>query len=132
MERFWNKVDKTDTCWNWRPGSERYGRLKRTGSRQNVLAHRLSWEMHNGEIPEGLEVGHRCDNTRCVNPDHLFLCTHAENMADMANKGRARPGQHPGPKFNRDEIKAYKQQGVLSRDIALFMGCSLRTVTGVQ
>lgn len=67
--------------------SHRYGRFTQSGVKQ--LAHRVAFERANGPIPDGLMVLHRCDNTLCCNPGHLFLGTHADNMADMRSKGRA-------------------------------------------
>ena len=63
-----------------------YGTINDTYSK---YAHRVSWELYRGVIPDGHHVLHRCDNTACVNPDHLFLGTHRDNMTDMHKKGRA-------------------------------------------
>lgn len=60
------------------------------------LAHRVCWEAHNGPIPAGMLVLHRCDNPACINPDHLWLGTNDDNMADMQAKGRARNGTMAG------------------------------------
>jgi len=76
-------------CWLW------MGMLKDTGyghfcfKQKTVRAHRASWEIYNGAIPDGLHVLHRCDNRSCVNPEHLFLGTHQDNMRDCHEKGRA-------------------------------------------
>lgn len=67
-----------------------YGRIKADGERKEVLAHRASWQVHKGAIPDGMCVLHRCDNPPCINPDHLFLGTFADNYLDMVSKGRAR------------------------------------------
>lgn len=94
-ERFWDKVNK-DTesgCWEWRSSirGNGYGafftHLQPEG-RKCHGAHRYSWELVNGAIPEGLWVLHKCDNRICVNPDHLFLGDRTDNMRDCAAKGR--------------------------------------------
>lgn len=77
-------------CWLWF-GMEQQGR--RYGlfcwKQKTVKAHRAAWSIYRGDIPDGLHVLHRCDNPPCVNPDHLFLGTHQDNMRDCSEKGRA-------------------------------------------
>lgn len=88
-QRFWTKVKKTNGCWLWTGQIDHhgYGRI-RLDQQIKLLASRVSWEIHNGKILDGLLVLHKCDNPSCVNPDHLFLGTHKDNVADMIAKGR--------------------------------------------
>ena len=90
-ERFWDKVRITPGCWEWEGYKERagYGRVG-WGSKKNnkMLTHRGSWILTHGDIPDGMCVMHKCDNPGCVNPGHLQLGTHQENMADRDRKGR--------------------------------------------
>lgn len=104
LDRFKSKyrVDEATGCWLWTastvpsprgPGFER-GQFSIAG--KPILAHRASYLMFKGEIPEGLEVCHRCDVPRCVNPDHLFVGTRSDNMQDMLAKGRSNAQRNPG------------------------------------
>jgi hypothetical protein len=87
-DRFWPKVKKGENCWEWQGClSSGYGCLS-LGKGRSERAHRLSWELHFGPIPDGLFVCHHCDNPPCVRPDHLFLGTVVHNSNDMIRKGR--------------------------------------------
>lgn len=91
---FWSHVDKAGECWLWtaRIGTTGYGAVSvlRNGFHRTFKAHRVAWELENGPIPEGKFLCHHCDNPPCVNPTHMFIGSHNDNMADAKAKGRMR------------------------------------------
>ena len=88
MDRFFQKIEKTTSCWFWLSGKDKDGYGKFFLSGKTLQAHRVSWSMHNGVIPTGMSVLHRCDNPPCVNPEHLFVGTCVDNVKDRDAKGR--------------------------------------------
>ncbi len=90
IESFWAKVEKgePDQCWNWKSGTNNSGYGQFCQAAVKRWAHRFSYELHHGDVPEGLDVMHSCDNRRCCNPAHLTVGTRSENMVDAYKKGR--------------------------------------------
>jgi hypothetical protein len=87
-ERFWSKVDKTGDCWIWKGTKTRAGYGVKIINHKAYYVHRLMWGSLNGEIPNGMEICHRCDNPPCIRPEHLFLGSQADNTRDAIKKGR--------------------------------------------
>lgn len=113
-QRFWPKVKKTPTCWIWTGSKNRLGygdiRIQNTTLRKRYKAHRLSYILNKGEIPGGLFVCHSCDNPSCVNPNHLWLGTMQDNMADMVKKGRQNKGERNGhAKLSNKQAREIRQ-----------------------
>lgn len=92
IAKFWARVTKTDGCWihSGPLHVPRWGYPQvRMPTGKMGRSHRMSWELHHGPVTNGLWVLHRCHNSRCVNPDHLYLGDHKQNMDDMARAKRS-------------------------------------------
>ena len=114
VDRFQAKyrVNRDSGCWEWTAAlaGKGYGQIKVPGERRQMYAHRLSYLIRWGEIPKGKDVLHRCDNPRCVNPDHLFVGTSQDNHDDMKAKGRSTYGERNAQAILTEaDIRAIRQ-----------------------
>lgn len=99
IDSFNSKIDKSSSCWNWHKDNRGYGRVSMR-SVASLLAHVVSYLLHRDVIPDGLHVLHSCDNRSCVNPNHLWLGTHIQNMRDRDSKGRGAIPNRKGVQVN--------------------------------
>lgn len=128
-----------DECWPWLGSKDAhgYGQLNALRERGKMIkAHRMQWEDTLGPIPTGKEVCHRCDNPSCINPGHLFLAAHAENMSDMKEKGR-RKGRAAGEANGRSKlttalVAAIRQRDGSNAEVAADFGISTRHVFRIR
>lgn len=145
-DRFWSKTDKNgpimpgmaSRCWMWTSGSDRYGYGRFSIGGIKYKSHRIAWLITNGAIPEstdhhGICVCHRCDNRICVNPDHLFLGTNADNIRDRDSKGRISRGDaHYAAKLRSSDILSIRSRYSVGRitmmSLALEFGVSSQTI----
>lgn len=147
LERFEAKFipEPNCGCWIWTASLHRdgYGQLMLTispGRKQIVKANRLSWRLYRGEVPDALDVLHTCDQRWCVNPEHLYLGTHPENMADMVRRGRASrsgPGQGIGmaltwTRLTDEAVREIRADIRLHRVIAADYGVKREYVTMIK
>ena len=128
-------VDKETGCWNWSgcTNSKHYGQVRRNG--RKVGAHRVFYEHHVGKVPKGFLILHRCDNPKCVNPEHLFLGTAKDNMDDMFDKGRENKlhgEQHARSKLTNDQVLAIRKDTRAQWQIAIDYKVSQITVSSIK
>ncbi len=139
--RFWRFTTPLgkDKCWIWAGNKNQKGygffRIGRYGPVK--IAHRVSWELHNGPIPDGLCVCHHCDNPSCVNPHHLFVGTQYDNIQDMLAKGRGNKGKHPCPhtrvrKLTDDAVRSIRTDGRPAHIVAFEHGIAESTVYNIK
>jgi hypothetical protein len=150
-ERFWQRVNVSDenACWLWqgsvvsqkRPYGVFYVGYDSIRKRaQLMLAHRYSYILTHGSIPEGLLVCHQCDNPQCVNPNHLFTGTYSDNSQDMKQKGRGRGKSRPGALGTKakltweqvDWLRSDEVQGSSQRELAEQLGVTPSTISKIR
>lgn len=135
-ERFWMRVNKTDTCWTWAgtklPNGYGYYYPKDYGGKR-VYAHRFSWYLEHGKFPTN-DMCHHCDNPPCVRPDHLFDGTAKDNILDALQKGRFNMAGRRLPQYKlsmelAEEIRMkYKTTTLRYRDLAKIYGVAYKTI----
>ena len=113
-KRFWDRVEKTESCWNWISpiDGQGYGRIK--VNYKAIRAHRFSWELHNGPIPTRMMIDHICHNRACVNPEHLRVVTHGQNLQNQSGPQKDNKTGFRGVYWNSGENK-YRAVATLNR-----------------
>jgi hypothetical protein len=131
IKRFHSKYEiNEDGCWIWTSATWDNGAGNAypviwIGDGKTDYAHRVSYEMHHGEIPDGYCVCHKCDTPLCVNPEHLFAGTYKENQQDAVRKGRKASGErNGGAKVSRETVEKIRRTEGTHRGLAEMFGLS--------
>lgn len=130
VEGFWKQVEKTPTCWNWTgyQTNNGYGRHY-IGNQKKIVAHRFSYALQFGQIPDDSLVCHTCDNRLCVNPAHLFIGSQKDNMADMVSKERQSRGEGTyQSKLTDNDVLEIRQSPLRQFELARKYGVDKNTI----
>lgn len=131
--RFKSKYTVTESCWEWVANKNQRGYGIFSLNDKSVGAHRVSFLISKGEIPIGLCILHSCDNPSCVNPEHLFLGTHQDNMDDRSAKGRVpKEDKHPNAKLTTEQVLKIRHDGRYAKLIAHEYGISKDQVNKIR
>lgn len=128
-DKFWARVDMSSSCWEWTGSKNQrgYGVVSHDGRMQ--LCHRVVWQMRFEKIPDGIFVLHHCDNPGCVNPDHLFLGTHLDNMRDMDRKGRR---VNSNCKLTNADVRTIRASSEMQSHLAKRYGISPSVISRIK
>jgi len=131
---FWSKVVKLPSgCWEYREARNKAGCGIFHIQRRAYLAHRVAWMLTHGDFDVRLKILHRCDNPPCVNPEHLFVGTQADNMFDMKAKGRVARGEaHWNRKFTEEQVSEIRADTRKQKDIAKDFGVSESAICKIR
>ena len=135
LEKFYSRIEMVPEsgCWIWTATANKHGYGQLRVNWKMKQAHRYSYEMHKGEIPEGKLVCHKCDVRSCVNPDHLFLGTHQDNANDMVKKGRSLSCEKNGrAKLDYDEALFVFTCGLPTKFLAEEFGVSRTLIDRIK
>ena len=129
---FLKKTDRSGECWLWlgKKDKDGYGLQGKGGRRK---CHRLSWQIHHGEIPDGLSVLHHCDVRHCVRPDHLHLGTSTDNAVDRKQHGvRFFGEQNPNARLTAEQVREIRESVLKSNELANAYGTSPSHISGIR
>jgi len=134
-ERFWNHIQKKveNECWEWQGFVDKdgYGKMRTTDT--NEAAHRASYRIHNGEIPKGLNVLHKCNNPPCCNPNHLYVGDQSRNMQDRIDAGNFLYGEcHHNSKISNETVVLIKNDSGTHKQLAEKYGCSASQIGNIR